>query len=78
MSTYDVEICRVSYSTKMFTVVGAKSEKEARDIVLDKAGGYLFEGENYSRYEVVDTFELTNVDLSPGPQLSNTNVIEIN
>ena len=34
MSTYDVEICRVSYSTKMFTVVGAKSQKEARDIVI--------------------------------------------
>lgn len=78
MSTYDVEICRVSYSTKMFTVVGAKSEEEARNIVLDRAGGYLFDSENYSRYEVVDTFELTNVDLSPGPQLGNQNVIKIN
>ena len=78
MSTYDVEICRVSYSTKMFTVVGAKSQKEARDIVLDRAGGYLFDKENYSKYEVVDTFELTKEDLSPGPQLGSQNVIEIN
>tara|TARA_Y100000034_G_C6524705_1_gene225923 strand:+ start:203 stop:439 length:237 start_codon:yes stop_codon:yes gene_type:complete len=78
MSTYDVEICRVSYSTKMFTVVGAKNEKEARSIVLDRAGGYLFDKENYSNYEVVDTFELAKTDLSPGSQLGSEDVIIIN
>ena len=60
--TFSVSMCRIGYGHATFTVE-ARSDVEAREIALDKAGNYSY-SEHSSEYKidtVIETKELTSM-----------------